>query len=254
MIDINCHILPGLDDGAKHMEESIAMAKEALNQGIDKIIATPTHMDGKYHNFKKEIMIGINELNRRLNEEGIDLEVLPGQKIRINGDLLGSMDKDHLLDLNNGSRYILIDLPYNHVPQYTGQVIFDLQLQGYKPILVHPEKHQQFMEEPNALYELVKNGALVQIASDSVVGKSGKKVQKLTHTLIEANLTHFIGSEAKDHSQFTYKKAISELRKRYGNSIAYYYIENAVLLTQGQTVLGDPPTKVSKRKKIMGII
>ncbi|MCT2534625.1 tyrosine protein phosphatase [Aquibacillus koreensis] len=254
LIDIHCHILPGVDDGAKHMEESIAMAKEALEQGVYTIVATPSHMNGKHHNFKKEILKYVKDLNNRLVEEEVPLTVLPGQCIRINGDLLDSFESGHLLEMNVNSGYVMIELPQNHLPQYMSQLIYDLQLKGYRPILVHPEKHAQFIYEPDALYELVKKGLLVQVSTDSVIGKNSRKVQKFVHEMIEANLTHFIGTEAGDRSSYTFQAAVKEIRKKYGNATVYYYLENATLMTKGETVLGDEPIRMKKKKRILGII
>ncbi|MDL4838948.1 tyrosine protein phosphatase [Aquibacillus sp. LR5S19] len=253
MIDVHCNILPGADDGSRHMEESVAMAKEAINQGIDTVIATPHHMDGKYHNFKHEILKYVKDLNDRLQSEGIPLTVLPGQNIRIYGELLDSFKQDHLLELNENSGYLMIELPINHIPQYTNQLIFDLQIQGYRPIIVHPELHEQFIDDPNPLYELVKNGALVQIGAGSIIGKNGKKVQKFVHQLINANLAHFLGSEAHDHNNYSFQQAVREVRKKYGNGTVYLFTENALLLIKGETVIADQPTRI-KKKKILGLI
>ncbi|WP_226036166.1 tyrosine-protein phosphatase [Aquibacillus saliphilus] len=253
MIDIHSHILPAVDDGAKHMEESLAMAKEAVNQGIDTIIAAPHHMDGRFHNFKMEIMENVKELNERLVKENISVTVLAGQATRINGELINSIEQGNLLPLDETSGYLLLELPTNHVPRYASQLIFDLQIEGYRPIIVHPERNRTLIESPNHLYNLVKNGALTQITAGSLVGQFGKKVQKFSQQLIEADLVHFIATGAKDKGMICLKQAYREINKTYGKSTFNYFIQNADALKEGESVIGHEPHRI-KKKKLFGII
>lgn len=125
MIDIHCHILPGVDDGAQTMEESLEMAKEAVKEGITSIIATPHH-NSSYQNEKLEILSKVNELNIRLKEEAIPLTILSGQEVRIYGELLEDLEKGTILPLCE-SQYLFIEFPSNHVPRYAERLLFDIQ-------------------------------------------------------------------------------------------------------------------------------
>ncbi len=254
MIDIHCHILPGVDDGAKHMEESVQMAKSAVSQGINTIIATPHHLNGSYDNYKEDILVAIDQLNDRLQAEAIPLTILPGQETRINGDMLDDLENGHLLPLNDTSGYLFVEFPSNHVPRYTKQLMFDLQLQGIKPIIVHPERNKELIENPDILYDLVSNGTLTQITAASIAGKFGKKIKKFSLQLIEANLTHFIASDAHNITSrgFVMQEAHAVIKDKYGASLVYWFMENAQYLVNGDHVVGDVPEKI-KRKKIMGI-
>ncbi|SHM59768.1 tyrosine-protein phosphatase [Gracilibacillus kekensis] len=254
MIDIHCHILPGLDDGAKHMEESVSMAKSAVSQGINTIIATPHHLNGSYDNYKKDIIETVNQLNDRLQEEDIPLNILPGQETRINGEMITDLENGQLLPLNDTSGYLFVEFPSNHVPRYTKQLMFDLQLQEVKPIIVHPERNKEIMENPNILYDLVSNGALTQVTAASLAGKFGKKVKKLSLQLVEANLTHFIASDAHNITSrgFVMQEAHTVVKDEFGASLVYWFMENAQYLVNGDTVVGDVPDKIKKRK-ILGI-
>lgn len=248
MIDINCHILPGIDNGSKHMQESVAIAKSALAQGIDTIVATPKHMNGQYHNFKQQIIQQVEILNQRLKEEEVAVTVLPGQEIRVYGELSDSLDKGHLLTLNETPGYLLIDLPSNHIPSYMMQLIFNLQIKGYKPIIAHPETNPFMREDPDLLYELVKQGALVQLATDSIVGKNSRKVQKFTLEIIQAGLAHFIGSEAKQASAYSYQEAVKKVQKHFGNEMTYLFFENAKYLMKGEAIITEEPTRIKKKR------
>ncbi|MGP4038821.1 tyrosine-protein phosphatase [Gracilibacillus sp. D59] len=254
MIDIHCHILPGVDDGAKHTEDSVQMAKSAVSQGINTIIATPHHLNGSYDNYKEDILLAVDQLNDRLQEEEIPLTILPGQETRINGDMLADLENEQLLPLNETSGYLFVELPSNHVPRYTKQLMFDLQLQGIKPIIVHPERNKELIENPNILYDLVSNGTLTQVTAASVSGKFGKKIRKFSIQLIDANLTHFIASDAHNITSrgFVMQEAHNVIKDEFGTSMLFWLMENAQYLVSGDTVVGDVPERI-KRKKILGI-
>ncbi|WP_226036165.1 tyrosine-protein phosphatase [Aquibacillus saliphilus] len=254
MIDIHSHILPQIDDGASHMEESVSMAKEAVAQGIHTIVATPHHLNGRYENYKMDIVELVERLNERLLEDNIPLTVLPGQETRINGEMISDLEQGDLLPLNITSGYLFVELPSSNVPRYTSKLLYDLQLHGIKPVIVHPERNKELMENPDQLYEFVKNGTLTQVTAASVAGKFGKKIKTFSHQLIESNLTHFIASDAHNTTTrgFCIQEAFADIKDNYGNSVVYYFMENAQYLINGDTVVGDVPERVV-RKKFLGL-
>jgi protein-tyrosine phosphatase len=253
MIDIHSHILPGIDDGAQSIEDSIEMAKLAVDEGISKIIATPHHQNGKYINKKQDIIDRVIKLNRVLQNKDIPLEVVPGQETRIYGELLEDIEKGEILTLNN-TNYLFIELPSGHVPRYTEKLLFDVQLQGLTPVIVHPERNAEIMENPDKLLNLVKKGSLTQVTAGSITGHFGKKIKKFSLELIEANITHFVASDAHNTSSrnFRMRESISEIEKEFGSQAVYYFQENAELIIQGQTVYKQEPSRI-KRKKFLGI-
>ncbi|WP_182199806.1 tyrosine-protein phosphatase [Paraliobacillus salinarum] len=254
MIDIHSHILPSIDDGAKHMEESVAMARAAVAEGIHTIIATPHHKNGRYDNTKEIILPLVEQLNNRLQQEDIPLTVLPGQESRIYGEIIEDYDEGIVLPLNKTTRYVFVEFPSNSVPRYAKQLLFDMQVNDLKPIIVHPERNKTIMEDPTILYELVKNGALTQITAASVTGHFGKKIKKFTHELIEWNLTHFIASDAHNTTTrgFRMKEANQVIQETFGHGMLYYFTENAQYMINDDTVIGDEPMK-PKKKKILGL-
>ncbi|OEH92136.1 tyrosine-protein phosphatase [Bacillus solimangrovi] len=254
MIDIHCHILPGVDDGAVTIDDSIKMARAASEEGISKIIATPHHKNGKYNNLKIDIMEHVVQLNKVLEKNDINVKILPGQEIRLNGELLSDYALGKILTLNNTNKYLFIELPSNHVPRYTERLIFDIQLQNLIPIIVHPERNSQITENPNVLYEFVKNGALTQITASSLTGHFGKKVKQFTHKLIDANLTHFIASDAHNITSRTFnlRAAYENIEQIYGMDMRYMFQENAQYLVNAEMVYKEPPERV-KTKKFLGL-
>lgn len=253
MIDIHCHILPGIDDGAANLEDSLKMAKQAVSDGITKIIATPHHKNGKYENVKHDILSQVAELNRVFASENIQLTILPGQEVRIFGELLQQYKEDQILTLNNTGKYIFIEFPSNHVPRYTEKILYDIQLNGIKPVIVHPERNQEIIENPNLLYQFVKKGAFTQVTASSITGRFGKKIKKFSLDLIEANLTHFVASDAHNTTGrgFKMSEAYHVIEKEFGIDYVYLFRENAEDLVTGKAIFKEEPLRV--KKKIFGL-
>ncbi|RWZ59088.1 tyrosine protein phosphatase [Halobacillus fulvus] len=253
MIDIHSHILPGVDDGAQSIDDSIEMARAAVQEGIHAIVATPHHMNGSYINTKREILQRVDQLNNELQNRDIGLEVLPGQETRINGDMLEAIKMDDVLTINDTS-YVFVELPFESIPRYTSQLLFDLQVAGYRPIIVHPERNQPIMDNPDLLYPFIKQGSYAQVTAASVAGKFGKKSEKVAHQLIEANLVHLIASDAHNVTsrKFHMSQAYQTISKKYGRSMSFFFKENAEYLVEDQVLAAEPPEHV-KKKKFMGL-
>ncbi|OCA87896.1 tyrosine protein phosphatase [Bacillus sp. FJAT-27225] len=253
MVDIHCHILPGVDDGAQTSEDAINMANAALKQGISTIIATPHHLNSHEVNPKQAIQEQLESLNRLFQQEKIDIKIVPGQEVRIHGELLKGIETGDIQPLGD-SNYILVEFPSSNVPHYTEKLFFDLQLKGYTPIIAHPERNQELIQRPEILYRLVKNGALSQITAASAVGKFGKKIKKFTMELLSSNLTHFLASDAHNTTNrgFMLVEAYSTIQSQLGTDMVYLLKENAELLLEGKHAICDIPSRI-KQKKFLGL-
>ncbi|WP_316569297.1 CpsB/CapC family capsule biosynthesis tyrosine phosphatase [Neobacillus sp. YIM B06451] len=253
MIDIHCHILPGVDDGAKSIRESLEIARAAVSEGIKTIVATPHHKNNRYTNTKQSILEQVGELNGHLQLAKIPLTVLPGQEVRVYGELIEDYERNEILTLAE-TQYLFIEFPSDHVPRYTEKLIYNLQMSGLTPIIVHPERNQELIERPGILYSLVKNGALTQITASSLAGYFGKKIKNFSFQLIESNLTHFIASDAHNtHSRgFNMREAYEVLEDTYGRELSFILQENADLLLLDKNIYKEVPEPI-KKKKIFGI-
>ncbi|MDM5201149.1 tyrosine protein phosphatase [Fictibacillus enclensis] len=254
MIDVHSHILHSVDDGAKNLESSLDMARQAVGNGITTLFATPHHRNGRYENHKEEILLKTEELNQALSTHHIPLAILPGQEIRIYAEFLDDLANNQLLTLNNQGKYILIELPSNDVPTYTTQVIYECKLQGITPIIVHPERNSKLMEDPNLLYELVKEGALTQITAGSIIGAFGKKISSFSIKLINHHCTHFIASDAHNISSrgFNLWEAFDEIGRKYDADTVQHLKENAQQVLDNAAVDVQEPLPM-KKKKLLGI-
>lgn len=254
VIDLHCHILPGVDDGAQIITDSIAMAKAAVAEGIHTIVATPHHQNGRYVNERTDILHQVKQLNGLLNENDINLTVLPGQEVRLYGDLLTDYEAKKIVTLNETSTYILIEFSSNHVPRYAEQMLYELRVKGLIPIIVHPERNAELIEHPDKLYNFVSKGALTQVTAGSLIGNFGKKIKKFSLQLIEHNLTHMIASDAHNITTrgFHLQAGYDVIEEEFGTSILMDFKENPYLLISGKNVYKEDPEQIH-RKKLFGI-
>ena len=249
MVDLHSHILPGLDDGAKTIGESLQMAKLAVSEGIETIIATPHHKNGAYENEKAHIQEALRNFRRQLEINQIPLTVLAGQEVRLYGELIEDMETGTIQTIHD-TNYVLIEFPSNHIPRYAHRMFFELLQKGIQPILVHPERNMAIVENPNLLYEFVQKGVSTQLTFGSIAGKFGKKIKKVSMDLLSSNLIHFVASDAHNIStrQFWMNEALDEIEKQFGMDQIYYFEENAESLISGQTIMREMPQPVKQRK------
>ena len=194
MIDFHCHILPGLDDGAKDWEESIEMARYLAGQGVTGIVATPHWMEGYYTPEPGEILAKVKLLQGKLSGCGINIKIYPGCEAHISSDLPELVKQGKVLTVNNGGKYLLVELPFREIPMYTDQILFQLQLEGITPVIAHPERNEFFAGEPEKLAAYIQRGYLVQINAGSLLGIYGHKVKKTVMTLLDWKSVHLLGS------------------------------------------------------------
>lgn len=218
MIDLHCHILPGIDDGAKTLEDSLAMAEKAISQGITHILCTPHHMNGKYMNPANEVINGVAALQAELDQRNLPLTLLEGQEVRINGSLMEHIEQQDILFTDLDNTYLLIEFPTLDIPAYTEQLFFELMSKGYTPVIVHPERNAKFREDPNRLIPFLDMGVLTQLTAPSIVGIFGKDIQKTAMSMMEHNLLHMVASDAHgvNTRNFYMKEAYEKIQKEFG--------------------------------------
>lgn len=254
MIDLHCHILPGVDDGAKTMEDSLEMARLAVEEGITHLLATPHHMNRDWMNEKSKVIELVDQLQAEIDQEGIPLTLYPGQEVRIYGNILEDIEKDRILFTDELNQYVLIEFPTSSIPTYTERLFYDLQSNGKTPVIVHPERNRMILEEPNKLKELVDHGALAQLTAASYTGGFGKQIQKLSKQLIEADLVHFIASDAHNtgNRAFLMQEAHDQFIKEYGRRKWHQFHQTTKDLLNGDVIIAPTPSSI-KSKKFFGL-
>lgn len=204
MIDLHCHILAGIDDGAESMDASLAMAREAVDQGITHILCTPHHNNGRYENPKATVISTVALLQAELDQRNLPLTLLEGQEVRITGELLEEIKKDRILFTDLADTYLLIEFPTMDVPAYTEDLFFELRALGKVPVIVHPERNAKFREDPNRLIPYLEMGCLAQLTAPSIVGSFGKSIQKTAKTMVKHNLVQMVASDAHGVNKRTF--------------------------------------------------
>ena len=218
-VDIHSHLLPGIDDGAKNVNESIALIREMSALGIKKIITTPHILGDVYPNSSALIQQKLHEVKNGLAlNEITDVTIHAAAEYMMDEQFSELLKADDILTLKD--HYILVEMSYFSAPFNLFDILFEIQLKGYKPILAHPERYHFYHNDFEVYYKLKKAGCLFQINLLSLTPHYGKNVQKITSKLLKENLYDFVGTDLHrlDHLQalqkigtLKTKKAISHL-------------------------------------------
>lgn len=196
MIDLHCHILPGVDDGPERLEDALALAREAADEGIRTIVATP-HVDGRHLRTAAGVRDLVASLNSSLGDAGIPVEVLPGAEVALSW--LGELGDGELADaaLGDGPA-LLVESPYTGDVPLLEEQLFDLQVKGFQPLLAHPERCPAFQARPERLAALVDHGVRCSITAASLAGRLGQPARRLSIELVAHGLVHDVSTDAHD--------------------------------------------------------
>ncbi len=195
LIDIHCHILPGIDDGAPDWQEALAMARMAANDGIRTIVATPHQLGGYADNRPATIRARCTQFQQLLQQQGIPLRVLPGADVRIEPELAALLRKGDVLTLADNGRYVLVELPHEtFFPLDT--LIRQLVAIGVRAILSHPERNRAILRRPALVPELFAAGCLMQVTAGSLMGSFGPGIRQFAERLVVEGWVHFVATDA----------------------------------------------------------
>ena len=241
MIDSHSHILPGVDDGAKSMDETLGMVRQLYEAGFKTLIATPHVLEGTDFLSPAQILTATEQVRQAVAEVGIPVEIFPGAENYIFPDMAKWVRAGKLLTLGNTGKYILVELPMLGIPHYTDQVFFELQVEGLTPILAHPERYKGLVDEPERLLEWAKKGVLFQLDYMSLNGKYGPKSKELAETLLHSDLIHFVGSDAHrvSSSEGSNREALQSVRRIVGEGrFKELTVTNPQRVLDGEAVTG----------------
>ncbi|MCM3135328.1 hypothetical protein M3629_21330 [Paenibacillus polysaccharolyticus] len=251
MVEMHCHILFGLDDGPVRLEQSVAMAEKAVASGITSIIATPHHLNGHYNNEPEVVNQAVLMLRAELAKRNIRLQIDPGQEIRVHDGLIEDLYAGKCCTLA-GSRYMLLELPFGHIPSQFPGILHELRISGITPIIAHPERNLVILKKPLLLSEYLRQGGLCQLTAASFTGLFGRKVQKWCFHFCKENGFHFISSDAHDSCKRTFalEEGAREIRHRFGTEAMNHLTLNASsILTNSRVV----PKRWKFRKWLLSI-
>ncbi|MDP2952993.1 MAG: CpsB/CapC family capsule biosynthesis tyrosine phosphatase [Chloroflexota bacterium] len=243
MIDIHNHILPGIDDGPRTVEESIELAEVAIEDGVAVIVATPHSSDleslppGTY-------AARLQELRSALKEKGMPLTVVPGLENYLTPDLTKRWQAGAALTLGE-RHYMLVEFPLYQYPLYTDEALFDLQLKGIVPIIAHPERNDAIRQDISRLQKLVERGMLAQITTASLLGNFGSAAKRLAETILARNLAQIIATDAhtaRDHRNPVLSGGVAAAARIIGKDRAMAMVKDIPeAILAGKAVAVEPP-------------
>lgn len=242
MIDFHTHILPNLDDGAKSIEETFTLIKEAKEAGFTKIISTTHYFEGYYESNNIERKTWIDNLNSKIE----DVKLYLGNEIFISDKIIEFIKENKAATIGN-SKYVLFELPMNNKPMNLKETIYKLQDAGYVPIIAHPERYAYIQENPNLLVELIEMGALFQANYGSIIGVYGNKPKEAIKKLLKNNMIHFLGTDVHRPNSIYVKMPLilSELKKVISeDTFKKLSLENAQKVLDNQDIDIETPKKI----------
>jgi protein-tyrosine phosphatase len=200
MIDLHCHILPGLDDGASTLATSLEMASAFVEDGVSVVACTPHILPGLYKNSGPLIRRAVAHLQQCITEKGIPLRLVTGADNHITPDFVDQLRRGELLSLAD-SRYVLVEPPHHVAPPRLRELFFDLVVAGYVPILTHPERLSWINSHYKSMRELVSAGVWLQLTAGSLAGAFGKNARYWSERMLEDGVVHILATDAHDVSR-----------------------------------------------------
>ncbi|MGN7387439.1 tyrosine-protein phosphatase [Sporosarcina sp. SAFN-015] len=249
MIDMHCHVLFGVDDGPKTIEDTIRIVEKAVKEGITDMIATPHAFSPHYHVPKKEIEGQIRLLTDSLRAGKYPIKLHTGQEVRLHENVIEKIIEGEAMTLA-GSRYLLLELPSQSIPLYIERVIQSMLEYNTIPIIAHPERNSAIAQKPARLERLIRLGAFAQVNAGSLSGHFGKRVQRLSIQLVEANLIHTYGSDVHDTKArpLLFNEGLRYLeKKKKHDSIDILLENNERILKDDAFIVLDPEIPVKKK-------
>ena len=222
-VDIHSHLLPGIDDGAKNLDNSIELIQKMSSYGIKNFITTPHVLGDVYPNSSKTILEKLELVKKELIKRNItDVTINAAAEYMMDEQFSKLLEKKDILTLKDN--YVLVEMSYFSPPMNLYDILFEIQLKGYKPILAHPERYIFYHNNFDNYYKLKKAGCLFQLNLLSLTEQYGKGVQKIANKLIKENLYNFVATDTHHHNHLN---LLSQLRTKRVFAKIKYLIDNS---------------------------
>ena len=254
MVDLHTHILPGICDGAKSIDESINIIKEGIKYGVTDFVMTPHYIIGTSYNADNKVKIKlIEEIKNKLKKDNIKANIYIGNEVFVCNDLL-ELNENNFISTINNSNYLLLELPMSDEFKGVNDVVFKLKCENINSIIAHPERYSYFNRNPKKIEELINRGVLFQCNIGSFFGQYGKDVQKLVMLLLKHKAISFIASDVHNEKNNCYAK-IEKLKKILSRYLSNEEIED-ILVNNALKVINNEEIKVENiepfKKSIFG--
>lgn len=247
MVDIHCHILPGMDDGAETIEQSVEMAEMAIADGITHVVGTP-HANAEYRFDPAVIRQRRDELRERV---GNRLTVATGCDFHLNFENLQDLRANPAKYTINQKNYLLVEFADFSIPPSTNDTLHQLLLLGVSPIITHPERNRLIRSKPEMLRKWLRQGCYVQITAQSLLGGFGESTQKQAEEWLEQDMVHFFASDAHNTSKrpLRLRQAFEAVAEKRGEGVARaLFFDNPLAAFEGRPLPYEPePPEESER-------
>lgn len=191
--DVHSHFIPGIDDGAKTMEDSVQMLRAMHELGYRKVITTPHVMSDFYRNTSEIIFSGLEDVRAALKREGIPLEVDAAAEYYLDFDFERKLKEEALLTF--GKKYLLFEVSYMNPPDNLERMVFEMQTRGYKPVLAHPERYNYWHGNFEKYEQIKDRGVLLQLNVNSLTGYYSPSTKKISEMLIDKGMIDLLGTD-----------------------------------------------------------
>jgi protein-tyrosine phosphatase len=241
-VDIHCHLIPGMDDGAKSWEQSLAMARMAVADGVRTVVVTPHQLGSFSHNYGQLIRLRTAELQQFLESHQVPLRVLPGADVRIESGMVRLLRAGQVLTLADRGRHVLLELPHElYFP--LEDVLDELHRAGMVGILSHPERNQGLLKHPRLIAPLVQRGCLMQVTCGSLLGTFGPACSGLAEWMLREGLVHFLATDAHGPTarRPLMRRAFQRVQELVGHDVALdLCCGNPLAIADGREVTVKP--------------
>lgn len=200
MIDLHCHMLPAIDDGAPDLDTALKMASIAVQDGITLTACTPHIYPGLFENTAEGIRRATINFQAELDRAGIPLKLTYGADVQITPEMIDGLNSGQIPTLHN-SRYFLFEPPHHISPPGMNELIHDVLASGYIPVITHPERLTYINKDYDRFAQAARQGAWIQLTAGSLTGRFGKEVQKTSERFIKDGLTHLLATDAHNLSR-----------------------------------------------------
>lgn len=208
-VDIHNHLIPGIDDGAKTLEDSLVLIKKMHSYGIQNIICTPHIMEGVWENTPKIILEQLSKLQIHLNENGLqNIKINAAAEYMLDANFSNILKSKTLLTLKD--QYLLVEMSYLNAPYNLYELLFDIQIENYQPILAHPERYNFFHNDFQQFKKLKEAGCLFQLNLLALTNYYGKDVHQVAVKLLKQGMYDFVGSDTHHMRHLNYLEKIND--------------------------------------------
>jgi tyrosine-protein phosphatase YwqE len=191
--DMHSHLIPGIDDGAKTIEDSLSLIRELYSMGFTKLYTTPHIMSDYFRNTPEIILSGLDRVREAIDKENIPVEIHAAAEYYVDDGFVTKLEKEKLLTF--GDNYLLFEISYINCPDNIDEIIFRMQILGYKPVLAHPERYPFWFNNFQKYSTFHEQGVLLQVNINSLSGYYGLEARKTAEKMAEHGLIDLIGTD-----------------------------------------------------------